>query len=423
MTSKHYSWKYGPAEIEQHSIAKHRILEAYLSAYFQTLVGSGQRREEFKLTLVDGFAGGGLYYHSDTGEQVQGSPMILLNAEREAEFRANQNRTKPVRFDVTHFFIEKDKGTYNHLAKVLQEAGYASRFDKSIFLRRGDFESEAGDIIAFIKNKSRVNGRSIFILDQFGYTSVPQSLIKKILGSLPSAEIILTFAVDSLINFADEENFRNGLRQIEIPNCLGDRTLNEIKANEMHWRLFVQSALYHELVSGCGAAYYTPFFIRNRKGHGDYWLLHLSQHHKARDVMTEVHWQNHNHFIHYAGAGLDMFNMIGYDSSFDACYKSQGSLGFEFDDVARKASVAALMEQLPPIIDKCNEGLEFNDLFSSTCNTSPASATIYQDALCQLVAQRTLKIVSKDGVIRRGAGRIHASDRIMTPDQRAFFFI
>ena len=84
-----------------------------------------------------------------------------------------------------------------------------------------------------------------------------------------------------------------------------------------------------------GARHFTPFFIRNRGGHGDYWLIHMSQHHRARDVMTEVHWANNNYFIHYGGAGLDMFQMVGYDPVHDASYLQQSPLGFEFDDVAQ----------------------------------------------------------------------------------------
>lgn len=350
MAIKHYSWKNGPDEIQQHSIAKHKILQSYHSAYFQTLVGSGQPRDEFKLTLVDGFAGGGLYYHADTRELVKGSPFILLNAEREAEFEINRTRTKPVRLDISHFFIEADRDAHLHLQKILQEEGHDSRIGKNIFVRHGRFQEEAAAIIDFIKKKSPRNGRSIFILDQFGYTAVPKSLINTILSNLPSAEIILTFGVDSLLNFADESNFQNGLKQIEIPHCLGDRTFSEIKQNHRDWRLFIQSALYKELVTDCGAQHYTPFFIRNRQGHGDYWLLHLSQHHKARDVMTAVHWKNQNDFIHYAGAGLDMFNMIGYDPAYDDDHRGQTRLGFEFDDIARSRSVAALKEQIPEII-------------------------------------------------------------------------
>ena len=40
MTLKQYNWTNGPDLIQQHSVAKHRILEAYLAAYFRTLVSS-----------------------------------------------------------------------------------------------------------------------------------------------------------------------------------------------------------------------------------------------------------------------------------------------------------------------------------------------------------------------------------------------
>lgn len=421
MAIKHYSWKNGPDEIQQHSIAKHKILQSYLSAYFQTLVGGGQPRDEFKLTLVDGFAGGGLYYHADTKELVKGSPFILLNAEREAEFAINRTRTKPVRLDVSHFFIEAKKDAHLHLRKVLTEEGYGSRLEKNIFLRHGLFQNEAASIIEFIKKKSPRNGRSIFILDQFGYKAVPKSLLNRILSSLPSAEIILTFAVDSLLNFADEANFQNGLKQIEIPRCLGDRTFSEIKEDHRDWRLFIQSALYKELVTDCGAQHYTPFFIRNRQGHGDYWLLHLSQHHKARDVMTAVHWKNQNDFIHYAGAGLDMFNMVGYDPAYDDEHRGQNRLGFEFDDIARSHSVAALKEQIPQIIYGTEEGMTYARLYAGTCNLSPAHSDIYRQALFELSSEGVLRILGKDGSLRRSAARISPSDLISQPNQRRLF--
>lgn len=38
----------------------------------------------------------------------------------------------------------------------------------------------------------------------------------------------------------------------------------------------------------------------------------FSQKARARDVMTRIHWENNNHFIHYGGAGLEMFEVLGY---------------------------------------------------------------------------------------------------------------
>ena len=120
MTQKHYNWKNGPDVIQQHSIAKHRILESYLAAYFQTLVSS-PNQDVLKLTLVDGFAGGGLYTHNDTRELVKGSPLICLNATKEADFLINKDRRKPVKLDVSYFFVEADRHAHLHLDKVLRD--------------------------------------------------------------------------------------------------------------------------------------------------------------------------------------------------------------------------------------------------------------------------------------------------------------
>lgn len=184
MALKQYNWKDGPDLIQQHSVAKHRILQAYLAAYFKTLVSS-PTQEEMRLTLVDGFAGGGLYVHADTGEPVKGSPFIFLDATREAEYLINKDRRKKVDLRVDYFFAEPDKHAHQHLDKVLREAGYGDRIGNNIFLRHAKFQDEANSIIEFIKKKSPRNGRSIFTLDQYGYKDVPTELIRNIFAKLP----------------------------------------------------------------------------------------------------------------------------------------------------------------------------------------------------------------------------------------------
>ena len=61
--------------IEAHSKAKLDVLRRYLRAYFDRLNVNPQR-EEFKLDLVDGFAGGGTFLDGD--EMVSGTPLIML---------------------------------------------------------------------------------------------------------------------------------------------------------------------------------------------------------------------------------------------------------------------------------------------------------------------------------------------------------
>ena len=62
MARKPYQWPADgkPAVIQQHSVAKHDVLRAYLIDYIQTLVVSPQQ-DQLRLTVVDGFAGGGIY--------------------------------------------------------------------------------------------------------------------------------------------------------------------------------------------------------------------------------------------------------------------------------------------------------------------------------------------------------------------------
>ena len=71
-----------PPQIEAHSKAKLRVLRRYLRAYFDRL-NVNPHREEFKLDLVDGFAGGGLF--SDGNDLVPGSPMVMLEEAEEAK--------------------------------------------------------------------------------------------------------------------------------------------------------------------------------------------------------------------------------------------------------------------------------------------------------------------------------------------------
>jgi three-Cys-motif partner protein len=421
MAKKHYDWRNGPAAIQQHSVVKHRLLQAYLADYFTTLAAHpGQ--EKLSLTLVDGFAGGGRYIHENTRDLVPGSPLICLQAVREAEFLLNETREKPLRIDANYFFIEANRQAHAHLIQVLGEEGYGPALEKNIFVRRAKFQDQAHAIIEAVRRKNPRNGRSIFILDQYGYSDVPTDLIRSIFGALKSAEVILTFGVDSFLNYASDNDVNQALLdKMGVPGLLKGRTWAEIKSSGRDWRLWIQGALYQELVTHCGASFYTPFFIRNSQGHGDYWLLHMSQHPRARDVMTELHWRNHNHFIHYGGAGLDMFQAVGYDPDQDSAFRQQFELGFAFDDVARKASISALMEQIPSRIATTDTGTAFGELFAATCNDSPASMAIYRTAIERLSQEKVLTIISPNGGRRQSANTIKPQDQILLSPQRSFF--
>jgi three-Cys-motif partner protein len=422
MTRSPYGWSLAepPPIIQQHSLAKHDILRGYLSAYIQTLV-SNPNRDEFRLVLVDGFAGGGLYRDEHTRQPVLGSPFIMLEATKEAEAIINAGRRKRVRLDVDYYFVEKEREAADCLRKALKEYGYGARVDKDIFLLNCEFEDTADRLIERALTKMPRSPRAIFLLDQYGYSEVPADRIARIIQVLPGGEVILTFAVDALLTYFSENSHltKRLLEKVGIPDVLRGRSFDDIKQTDKDWRLFVQACLYQELVEKCQAKFYTLFFIRSTQGHGDYWLIHFSQRARARDVMTRIHWEKNNHFIHYGGAGLDMFHVLGYVSENDDVRAGQSGL-FEFDDVARQASTKQLVAQIAPLIYDDPNGMSFAELFATTCNFSPASADVYKDAVDVLRSHKEIKIISASTGKATNA-RVQDGDWIKVPDQRGLF--
>lgn len=94
-----------PPRIEAHSKAKLDLLRDYLRAYFDRL-NVRPFREEFKLDLIDGFSGGGLF-QDGTGNPVIGSPLVMLKASQAAETRLNLNRQKPLKINCKFYFCDK----------------------------------------------------------------------------------------------------------------------------------------------------------------------------------------------------------------------------------------------------------------------------------------------------------------------------
>jgi three-Cys-motif partner protein len=86
MGHENHLWRIGspPPLIRPHSLAKHRVLRAYLEKYVSVLTAN-PKQETMRLTLVDGFAGGGKYLDSRTKEERPGSPLIMLEAMKAAE--------------------------------------------------------------------------------------------------------------------------------------------------------------------------------------------------------------------------------------------------------------------------------------------------------------------------------------------------
>lgn len=81
------------------------------------------------------------------------------------------------------------------------------------------------------------------------------------------------------------------------------------------------------------------------------------------------------------------------------------------------------MEQILRLIYAHDKGISFGEMFAKTCNTSPASAEIYRDAIGKLLEEKVIEAISVDGVQRRSGQQVKATDQILPPRQRGFFFV
>ncbi|MCY4610653.1 MAG: three-Cys-motif partner protein TcmP [Gammaproteobacteria bacterium] len=90
MAKKEHHWHIGdePPKIELHSLAKHRVYEEYLTHYIQVL-NANPRIPKFRLTLIDGFAGGGVYINPQDNSLYPGSPLRLIKAAEAASAAIN----------------------------------------------------------------------------------------------------------------------------------------------------------------------------------------------------------------------------------------------------------------------------------------------------------------------------------------------
>jgi three-Cys-motif partner protein len=417
----HYDWVLGnpPPLLKRHSEVKHALLRNYLVDYFLTLVSLPQQ-DKIQLTIVDGFSGGGLY-RSETGQDVPGSPLVILEAIREAEVRVNvrQERRKPIQIDVELICIDDCAYALEYLRHVLEERGYgAGVAEGRIKLVKGKFADHCAAALQRARDRSPRSGRALFVLDQYGYSAVPMDCLRDIFAKLKSAEVILTFYIDSLISYLNEKNLADFELSTGISSSVRAADLDEIKQSP-HWRVQLQSSLYQSLTSQCSAQFYTPFFIRPERGHGDFWLLHLSQHWKARDVMANTHWQHHNHFAHYGKAGFHMFS-TGYIGKFDDEHRLQK--GFDFSEVAATVSKETMMKQIPAMLFEGAEGMTFEQFFLQLINTTPATRSMVEATLLELHQSGEILVLDEAGDASKARVKLKSDNVLRLPTQRTFSF-
>lgn len=150
--------------IDDHTLAKHRILREYLQAWLP-IVGTHFPR----IRLIDGFAGPGRYLGGEPG-----SPIIMLNALLE---HASRSR---VTASIEYVFIEEREDRCEALRSELDALRAVSPFPPNVMIdpRHGKFDHH----MPLVAPENEPDRPPTFaFIDPFGWSDAPMRLNSSIL--------------------------------------------------------------------------------------------------------------------------------------------------------------------------------------------------------------------------------------------------
>jgi hypothetical protein len=248
-------------------------------------------------------------------------------------------------------------------------------------------------------------------LDQFGYSQVPFAICRELLQTLRKSELILTFAMDWLLDYMlAHPAFIKAVGPVELSE---NQILHLLKTKGLkQHRYMAQRALGRHIKDVTGAAFFTPFFIRSLESGRDLWLIHLSKHPTARNVMTASHWDIKNGSLHQGEAGLDM---LGFDPKLDEA----PLLDFNFDESAASKIEEKLREQIPSRVSELDSysPISFDAFVSAVANGTAARLDQIEDALIFLHKEKEIELLTPTGKPKQFDARIQTTDRIRIPLQ------
>lgn len=399
--------------IAEHSRAKLAIYNSYIKNYIRERVIVGMDR--FRFNVVDGFCGGGSY--QDGGQDtVLGSPLIILEAVRQAEIELNVGRQKHLSIEMNLYCFDQSQDAINSLRATLIDEGYEDRIDKSIFLKRANFSQIAKRLVGQL---TQVSGKTIFVLDQKGFAAVSFDTLRAIFMQLDRPEVILTFGYEWLTSFVSRyEDVCRRFNDLAIQPPSEADYMAAVGGKHGVSR-FIQKHLIDAFRAI--APFFTPFFVTSRhdgalRGSNlKYWLVHLSAHERANDVMKGVHWSVGTHSAHFLGPGLDM---MGYDPW------KVGSTEhpYLFGDEDAQLTQTSLLDDIPRFVTDHNGWMTAGALWEATCNETPSTSAMQGEALRSLAKFNELDLLGPSGGIKRG-GPVRRTDILRLKPQKSFSFM
>ena len=319
MASSAFSWHKGnaPPVALLHTVRKHELIGQYVRKYLEITAGAAaaMSADVFKCTIIDAFAGGGIFQSERTEETIAGTPLRILQAIEEAKQTvAERDRRKPLALEIATHFNDADRDTVDYLKQVLNATGYGVD-STSVQVTEGTFDDRLGGMIAAVKAQQPRAGKCIFVLDQTGYSQVRPEHIREIFNALQGAEVILTMAAGMMLNRGHGLSEQGALHAELGGWLLRDDVLEMLKRGDQNdeTRAVELRNVMEELVRRTGATGYSCFTLRPIEGNY-MWIVHLVRNPRsifARDTMLDVQWNLERSSLHVGGAPVDYLGFHG----------------------------------------------------------------------------------------------------------------
>lgn len=404
---KDLDWCNG-ADLEDHTKKKHTILKKYFRQYLITRCQHPQQ-EKFRLAIIDGFAGGGLYKCGSFG-----SPLIFVDVLAKTTDEINLHRSthgmRPIKIECLLILNDDDKQTIELLKKNIAPLLLVLK-DKhqNTFIEIEYLCSEFENIYSQLKQRlhSIKCGNVIFNLDQYGYSHVPSAIVRDILNSWRSAEVLLTFMIRSLLTYLSP---KEGSENVPLEPTVREKIFSLLQnldapLNKDQWLGEAEKIVYSHYKYS--APYVSPFSINNPQG-WRYWLMHFANSYRARQVYNDILHQDAESQAHFGRSGL---NMLAYDP------QDEGQL-YLFNKSSRQLARDSLHNDIPRLISESGDAITMQDFYAVAYSETPA----HSDDIHEVILENPdMEILTELGGKRRKPKTIKPTDILKLKNQTSMF--